>query len=203
MIDKMNLNLPHLEALPRVTFVRADVTIERFAAAELPAIIDAAASRRAARIAGASAEAAAPSITDAAATCDAAGDSAAAAHSSSCVALGIHLCGPLSPLAADLFAGQDRIDALVLVPCCLEKHADKGLKAMAKLSGDDPYDLKVQALAASLNEDERIARVDVHRDTDIRSKNGGRDGSHADARNLILLAEKRNSKIGRRAPNDD
>ena len=182
MIEKMNLNLPHLEALPRVTFVRADVTIERFAAAELPAIIDAAASRRAARIAGASAE---------------------AAHSSSCVAIGIHLCGPLSPLAADLFAGQERIDALVLVPCCLEKHADKGLKAMAKLSGDDPYDLKVQALAASLNEDERIARVDVHRDTDIRSKNGGRDGSHADARNLIVLAEKRNSKIGRRAPNDD
>jgi len=45
---------------------------------------------------------------------------AAASGAAVCVAVGTHLCGALSPRLVDLFCSTKRIDALVLVPCCLK-----------------------------------------------------------------------------------
>jgi hypothetical protein len=38
-----------------------------------------------------------------------------------CVVVGMHLCGPLSPRAVELFGELTAIDALILAPCCLDK----------------------------------------------------------------------------------
>ena len=57
-----------------------------------------------------------------------------------CVALGVHLCGPLSPAAIGLFEAVPRLDALVLVPCCLDRRTDAALKAEAKAVGVDGED---------------------------------------------------------------
>jgi hypothetical protein len=52
-----------------------------------------------------------------------------------CVALGVHLCGPLSPRAITLFEACEQLDALVLVPCCLDPRTDGELKARARAAG--------------------------------------------------------------------
>jgi hypothetical protein len=52
-----------------------------------------------------------------------------------CVALGVHLCGPLSPRAIALFEACEQLDALVLVPCCLDPRTDGELKARARAAG--------------------------------------------------------------------
>ncbi len=76
--------------------------------------------------------------------------SSSAAQSPWCVALGVHLCGPLSPRAITLFEACEQLDALVLVPCCLDPRTDGLLKAAARAAGEDPYDAKVEQLAGLL-----------------------------------------------------
>ena len=56
----------------------------------------------------------------------------AAAAEPWCVALGVHLCGPLSPRAIALFEACERLSALILVPCCLDPRTDGELKAQAR-----------------------------------------------------------------------
>jgi hypothetical protein len=41
-----------------------------------------------------------------------------------CVAVGMHLCGSLSPRAIELFEQTDLLDGLILAPCCLHKIED-------------------------------------------------------------------------------
>jgi hypothetical protein len=67
-----------------------------------------------------------------------------------CVALGVHLCGSLSPRAITLFEACEQLDALVLVPCCLDPRTDGPLKAAARAAGQDPYEAKVEQLAGLL-----------------------------------------------------
>ena len=62
------------------------------------------------------------------------------------VLVGVHLCGPLSPRATELFGALPQLEALLLVPCCLDKRTDGFLKAVAKERGVDPYELKVEEL---------------------------------------------------------
>ena len=87
------------------------------------------------------------------------------------VAVGVHLCGPLSPRAIELFAATPALDALALVPCCLDKRADAALKAAARARGADPYELKVEELCAQLAP--HAHEVSVRRDGAMRSNFGG------------------------------
>jgi len=56
-------------------------------------------------------------------------------HGTSCVALGMHLCGLLSPRAIQLFEAIPCLTSLLLVPCCLDKRTDGPLKMQARLEG--------------------------------------------------------------------
>ncbi|EKX37455.1 hypothetical protein GUITHDRAFT_116419 [Guillardia theta CCMP2712] len=51
------------------------------------------------------------------------------------IAVGMHLCGSLSPRLIDLFAFLPAAKALVLCPCCLRGYLGKTVKAAAKESG--------------------------------------------------------------------
>ena len=104
-----------------------------------------------------------------------------------CVATGVHLCGELSPRAIALFGSIAALDALVLVPCCLDKRYDFGLKAEAKERGIDPYDLKVEELRAQLKD--HAADVLLTRDESMLTNAGG--GSEHNAKNSILIASRR------------
>ena len=102
-------------------------------------------------------EAFAAQLAQAAATPPAGGAASGAATSPSgdraeacCVAVGVHLCGSLAPRAIDLFGRVDRLQMLLLVPCCLSKRDDALLKAEAKRTGADPYVLKIGELTAML-----------------------------------------------------
>lgn len=71
-----------------------------------------------------------------------------AAGAAVCVAVGMHLCGPLSPRLIDLTFAIERIDALLLCPCCLKGAHGKAVAASAKERGCDPYALLVETLRA-------------------------------------------------------
>ena len=67
-----------------------------------------------------------------------------------CVVLGVHLCGPLSPRAIELFETCRELDAIILVPCYLDPRTDGELKASARAAGLDPYEAKVDQLVQIL-----------------------------------------------------
>ena len=112
---------------------------------------------------------------------------AAADDDASCVVLGVHLCGPLSPRAIDLFAASARLGALVLVPCCLDRRTDGALKLQAKSLGLDPYELKVRQLAGLL--EGTPAEVTVVRSAEMRTTDGTEGG--AMCKNAIIVGRKR------------
>ena len=103
------------------------------------------------------------------------------------VGLGIHLCGRLSPRAIALF-GASSLDALVLVPCCLDKRDDFALKMAARLAGREPYEAKVEQLTVMLRE--HAGTVNVVRDLEMRTHLGAQleIGEENRARNAILVA---------------
>lgn len=107
-----------------------------------------------------------------------------------CALLGVHLCGPLSPRAIDLFHACKQLHAIILVPCCLDPRTDGELKADARARGVDPYEAKVEQLtqmlrcADTVDISECIAdatrsaagqgiNVSVVRDTTMRTNKGG------------------------------
>ena len=65
-----------------------------------------------------------------------------------CIAVGMHLCGPLSPRLIDLAFAVDAIDALLLCPCCLKGGHGKAVAVTAKERGCDPYALLIETLRA-------------------------------------------------------
>ena len=101
--------------------------------------------------------------------------------------MGIHLCGRLSPRAIALF-GASSLDALVLVPCCLDKRDDFALKMAARLAGREPYEAKVEQLTVMLRE--HAGTVNVVRDLEMRTHLGAQleIGEENRARNAILVA---------------
>ena len=109
------------------------------------------------------------------------------------VAMGIHLCGPLSPRAIELFGALDSIEALILVPCCLDRRTDGPVKAKAKILGLDPYEVKVQQLHSLLVE--HTEHVHVFRDLAMRTQSG--EQHHAGAKNAIMLARRHVSLVGK------
>ena len=121
-----------------------------------------------------------------------------------CVAVGVHLCGHLSPRAIHLFGSNPTLDTLLLVPCCLHKRDDVFLKAEAKRLGQDPHELKTMQLCRQL---ETICGpaggVSVVRDASMRTNKGheasderrrpvGKKGGNAfdDARNTLIIGHR-------------
>lgn len=106
-----------------------------------------------------------------------------------CVAVGMHLCGALSPRAIDLYASLEGIDALVLVPCCLDKRFDGQLKLEARQLRIDPYEAKVRQLRGLL--EGCSARVRLVRDRAMRTQAGGAQTEGTDAcKNAVLVGQK-------------
>ena len=121
--------------------------------------------------------------------------------------LGVHLCGALSPRAIELFAACKELDAIVLVPCCLDPWADGELKASARAAGRDPYEAKVEQLVGLLRRvddtssddvestvEPASARVDVGvlRDMAMRTNKGGaRSEGATTCKNAVISALRR------------
>lgn len=107
-----------------------------------------------------------------------------------CVAVGMHLCGMLSPCAIDLFAATPSLEALILVPCCLDKRVDGALKFEAKQQGIDPYEAKVRQLSEML-QDRASADVVVLREGSMRTAGGGESTEGSDAaKNALIVGKK-------------
>ena len=63
------------------------------------------------------------------------------------IAIGVHLCGALSPRLVALAAGLERINAFALSPCCLKGNLGQLVKRNARQLGRSNYELLVEALA--------------------------------------------------------
>ncbi|KAL3918391.1 MAG: hypothetical protein SGPRY_006039 [Prymnesium sp.] len=64
------------------------------------------------------------------------------------VALGMHLCGALSPRLIDLTFALDCIDVMVLCPCCLKGAHGKAVAIAAKARGVNSYGVLLETLQA-------------------------------------------------------
>ena len=180
--------LDHVDALPNVRFVRADICAPGFGAALDAALgAAAAASSSAAAAVAAAADAFVAAAAPAASAPTVAADSAASPPS--CVLVGVHLCGQLSPRAVELFAAAPALDALLLVPCCLDKRFDATLKAEARAARRDPYDAKVEQLAALMAE--VCDAVSCVRDAEMRTASGTASEGAAAAKNAVLIGRRR------------
>ena len=174
--NNAKIDLEHISAIPNLTFLQADVMAASFGAALATALASALASARdsAAGVAGGGAG------------CADALSAGLQPTRSSCIALGMHLCGPLSPRAIELFAGCDALSSLVLVPCCLDRRTDGPLKMQARELGVDPYECKVRQLTGLL--EAAPATVALIRGVGMRTKDGTEGG--AACKDAILLGRK-------------
>ena len=203
MVDiDQRIKTGHVGALPNLRFVRADIMSSAFAA-QLTAALAAAVDDR---ISGGRGSSGSSSSSGGGGGSGELGDcqeGAATVRSGRgrCIAVGMHLCGSLAPRAIELFGGCVQLDALVLVPCCLDKRTDTLLKAQAKLRGVDPYEAKVEELRGLLHElpaggalaagGSGGVRVDVIRDGAMRTQLGGEDSEGAaSCKNALLCARK-------------
>ena len=200
----------HFDQLPNLTFVLADVTKAGFAEMLTVELNAALAARAVAEEEEAAATTAAATATTAAATATTATMTMTARNATevaatkvaatevaateaaplSCVAVGMHLCGALSPCAIDLFAATPCLSSLVLVPCCLDKRVDGALKLEARVLGIHPYEAKSRQLASMLRE-RAAAEVTVMREETMRTSAGGEatEGSD-DAKNALIIGRK-------------
>jgi hypothetical protein len=73
---------------------------------------------------------------------------AAAAGSTLCIALGVHLCGELSPRLVDVVGNARSVSAVVLSPCCLKGGLGFAVKKVSSARGIEPYDVLVETLSS-------------------------------------------------------
>ena len=106
-----------------------------------------------------------------------------------CVAVGMHLCGALSPRAISLFAAESALDSLLLAPCCLDKRFDAALKATARQLGRDAFECKVDQLREAL---EALPRVEVRvaRDASFRTNRSAAEGGDG-CKNAMIVGQRR------------
>lgn len=169
----------HVEAISNLSFLRADIT-----AADFPATLAAAL------------DAAAATTVSAASTAG----QVTAQFPPRCVAVGMHLCGLLSPCAIALFAATPLLQSLILVPCCLDKRVDGALKFEARQQGIDPYEAKVRQLSAMLR-DRASAEVVVLREGSMRTVGGeSTEGSDAAKNALIIGTKALKRPVGEKVP---
>ena len=65
-----------------------------------------------------------------------------------CIAVGMHLCGALSPRLLALASHVDSIDAFAVCPCCLKGSIGDHVKRVARSSGVPNYDVLLETLRA-------------------------------------------------------
>lgn len=102
-----------------------------------------------------------------------------------CVAVGMHLCGRLSPRAVRLFGVLGALDLIILAPCCLDAKFDGALKLRARQLQVDPYECKVAQLTELLRE--LGAHVETVRDAALRTKSGTSSEGSACSKNALVI----------------
>ncbi|KAL1526532.1 hypothetical protein AB1Y20_015241 [Prymnesium parvum] len=93
------------------------------------------------------------------------------------IALGMHLCGALSPRFIDLALAIESIDAMALCPCCLKGAHGKAVAFAARSRGVDSYGVLLETLQAicereialRTSEGKRAATVSIVVDPSILS----------------------------------
>ena len=78
---------------------------------------------------------------------------------------------------------------LLFVPCCLDKRFDATLKAEARAARRDPYDAKVEQLAALMAG--VCDAVSCVRDAEMRTAAGTASEGAAAAKNAVLIGRRR------------
>ena len=161
------IKMDHVAALPNLTFMRADIGRREFTDELVLAI-----------------ESATQALS--------AGAPLAARDRAFNVGLvGMHLCGPLSPRAIDIFGQTASFGSLVLVPCCLDPRTDLALKLKARQEKVDPYDLKVLQLRELLETAAAGIEVRVSRDTSMRTSGGGESSeASAGCKNALIVGRR-------------
>ena len=96
------------------------------------------------------------------------------------IAVGMHLCGALSPRMLALCAQLDRIDAYTVCPCCIKGSLGDHVKRLAKHDGRPNYDVLLETLrelsdrelSKEGGEDARVASVVRRDDAMVSPRNG-------------------------------
>jgi tRNA pseudouridine(38-40) synthase len=115
-----------------------------------------------------SALASAPALADASAP-------ASASAFRATIAMGMHLCGALSPRLLALAAHLDAIDAVAICPCCLKGSLGDYVKKQSRAAKRDNYDVLLDTLQSLLERDlgPRGRALDVRRDSSLLSPRNG------------------------------
>ena len=90
------------------------------------------------------------------------------------IAIGMHLCGALSPRLLALASHIDSIDAVAVAPCCLKGTLGDHVKKLARASSRDNYEVLLETLS-ELTKREIGSRgvVEVRRDDELLSPRNG------------------------------
>ena len=98
----------------------------------------------------------------------------ASAGAGTCVVLGVHLCGALSPRLITLCAHVDGIDAFGVSPCCIKGTLGEHVKRSAKELGRPNYDVILETLAEMADRElDGRGGVQLRRDDDMLSPRNG------------------------------
>lgn len=117
-----------------------------------------------------------------------------------CAAVGMHLCGALSPRAIHLFGAVPALDICIVAPCCLDRRFDGQLKMQAKQLQVDPYCLKVAQIAQLLQL--QADQVDIHHDSSLRT-NAGRESEGSASVKSALVVGRRSRNVNAGAEGDE
>ena len=91
-----------------------------------------------------------------------------------CVVLGVHLCGALSPRLITLCAHVEGIDAFGVSPCCIKGTLGEHVKRSAKELGRPNYDVILETLAEMADRElDGRGGVQLRRDDDMLSPRNG------------------------------
>ena len=98
----------------------------------------------------------------------------ASAGAGTCVVLGVHLCGALSPRLITLCAHVEGVDAFGVSPCCIKGTLGEHVKRSAKELGRPNYDVILETLAEMADRElDGRGGVQLRRDDDMLSPRNG------------------------------
>ena len=169
-----SIKMEHVAAIHNLAFLRADISRHEFIG-ELEEAVEACVLKAAVRDSRKHGDAEAASVIS-------------PPSQKRVATVGMHLCGPLSPRAIDIFAAAPIFDLLLLVPCCLDARTDLPLKLQARAEKIHPYEVKVRQLSALL-EGHAGVKVTVTRDEVMSSFS-------TESKNALILGTKRHDATG-------
>ena len=105
---------------------------------------------------------------------DVSGDNGISAPFQATVAIGMHLCGALSPRLLVLAAHLAAIDAVSVCPCCIKGTLGDHVKRTARADARPNYDVLLETLQGlTARELAERGEVHVHRDAELMSPRNG------------------------------